>query len=140
HGVRQDDRYLELNQLGSQLPQPLCPPRSQAEFEDKVLPLDIAQLAQSLPKSLEEGSRGFSRRAENPDPGDLRRRLCCGSERRRDHAEHACHKKPDGVEPHRSFLFGLLSGLTALGSRTPRVRRGWKLKRSGSCKPSPARD
>jgi hypothetical protein len=71
----------ETNQFGRQLGQPVilffCP----TVFDDEVLALDVAQLAQAGPQRFQPACDACDRRrTEEPDPGDLRRLLL--SERR----------------------------------------------------------
>jgi hypothetical protein len=71
---------MKLDKLGGEGAEPIAPLRS-TEFNGDVLPLNVAQLAQSPPECLRQGRSGAPGHGEIPNPGDLRCWLCLGRER-----------------------------------------------------------
>jgi hypothetical protein len=87
-GGRHDDVDLDSHELGGGLGESLTLELAEPLFEDNVSPFHISP----LPQRFFEGRRempGARRSAylENPDPRDLRARLRCGREWRREHAD-----------------------------------------------------
>jgi hypothetical protein len=79
--VGRDDVELETDQFGDHHGQPLEARFRQPRFDDEILALDVAELAEMLPKRLQIPRFGGVRVSEVADAPDLRRRLRLAGER-----------------------------------------------------------
>src|SRR5262249_53781407 len=111
-----DDVHLEPDQLGYELGEPLGPPLSKSVFEDDVLALDVAKLAQLLSERLSDWVRRAPSRSplfENTDPGDLPLLLCTGDERSaegyKERQQEAAAVRQDGHADGVSRTFSVLA-------------------------------
>src|SRR5262249_5269103 len=79
-----------------------------AGLNDKVLALDVAELAQTLPECLLTGmgrrGRGREVSTEPTDPMHVRRLLRVGDERRHEQAEGEGDEEPDTAARHGNLL------------------------------------
>src|SRR5439155_16704227 len=82
-----DDVNLETDQLGRQLRKSLETRFRRPGLDDEVLPLDVAEVAEALPKRLQVPRCGGVRVSEMADAPDLRRLLRIAGERQREDAE-----------------------------------------------------
>src|SRR6266508_5511112 len=85
-----------MHKLGGERRQPLVLSLRPSVLDGDVLAFYIAQLAQPLPEGCEVGRAIGGRGAqEEADPGDLRRCLSCGRERRGEEASsHSADERP----------------------------------------------
>src|SRR5262252_7035344 len=76
-----------------------------AVLQEDGLPLDVAEVAQSVPEGLEAGRRRRERaRNEQPEPGHVRGWLGLGRERHREQAQAERDNAPDSAVPHSHLL------------------------------------
>jgi hypothetical protein len=96
-----DHLNLEPDQLGHQVGEPLFPPLRIAGLNDKVLALDIAEVAQPLPEGLQSWI-GIAGRAglEPTDPIHVRRRLGGGGKRRHEDGQGEDDEECNGTMRH----------------------------------------
>ena len=84
---RQDELHLQSDQFGRERGQPIVAVLREAVLDDDVLALDVAVLAQSLEKALDQERPALARAdAQKADPVDLPGRLRLGGERRGEEA------------------------------------------------------
>jgi hypothetical protein len=83
--------------------EPLVPPLRPAPLNNEILPLDIAEIAQSLPESLHRwtGLRGRKARTEPTDPVHFRRLLRRGDHWRGEDAKGKYSEEADSCAPHK---------------------------------------
>ena len=93
--MRDDDIDLETDELGRQVEQPFTPALGPAFLDEDVLVLDVAELAQAVPKGL-DGYRGplcAGAVAKEADSPDRPRRLRLGRQWRRQEGEDESHHR-----------------------------------------------
>src|SRR5262249_4809746 len=95
------DMDMQSDQLGREVGQSLDLSLSIARLDDEVLPLDVAQLTETLPEPVEVGF-GREAKGEPTDPEDFARQLRCGDERHHEDTqgkEEDAHgvQSPDGL-------------------------------------------
>src|SRR3990167_7534436 len=96
-GPGNDELDLLADQLGGQVVEPVDPALRPAPFDDEVLALHVAEIAQPPAEGLDDvGNTGGERNeAEEADPVDLGRLLCIRSDRRGEDAEREGEDEPD---------------------------------------------
>src|SRR5262244_913929 len=77
-------------------------PPEEAELQDDILPVHVAEVAQGVPEHFPGPFRTLD--AHNPDPWDFPRQLGVGSQRRHQEAECQGHEPPRDVRPHSCLL------------------------------------
>jgi hypothetical protein len=89
------------HQVGGELGEPFgCPPRL-SPFNGDVLPLDVAELPQSVPEGI-VGTGTERLRTEHANPRNLRQVLRFGGKRRKNETDIENDRKPD--QPHEHLV------------------------------------
>ena len=111
--VDHHDVHLETDQLRHELGEPVSLPFCKAVRHGDVPALDVPEVAQPMPEGLDAGReiRGRARN-EQTEPGNVRRLLRLGSERRHEEAEGEGEHEPEGPEPHGGVLLKYTCVLT----------------------------
>src|SRR5262245_518652 len=119
-----NDMDIKSDQLGRKVGQSLDLSLGIALLDDEVLPLDVAQITETLQQvAWAAGGRGTER--EPTDPEDFARLRCLGSERRREQTQGERDKAPDGTQHHGHIIASASCRQSSLhGSRKLWVRRG----------------
>ena len=104
-GVHHKHIDVEGGEFGGERRQPLRAALSVSLLDHNILSLDVAQLPQALRECLKAPRVGRRRtRHQQPDLGDLPRRLCHSEKRRYEHAEDERDETPDSAVPHSRLL------------------------------------